>query len=911
MRAKPESVGDHFSRSEIKKVKRYWFYPKTSTFAAVNERGCPIRAEIIPYEPDPDSAGGGIGFQILRCTPFSLWFNSKSIMKKVFFLSFILLAGLTVKASVENFDAQVDSLRLEQLNEVVIDGVRAHENEPFATTNINRGELESYSKNGRELPFLFSRTPGVISWSENGTGIGTTYMRIRGAADSRINVTLDGVPLNSPEDQCVFWANMNSYASLLGGAQIQRGLGTSTVGDGAFGGSVALTSKLPNPNKSAELTASYGSFNTLRLGGAFSTGAILNSIIIDGAFNMTQTDGFMHGTKSKAGSYYGGLMWTPGNNVLVRYRNIGNFENTGQAWNGATAGNDDSSLMDGMYLGNTGIKEYKDMYNVGLGQYNSLYEYLDYDADNWVFVQDADGNYVTHRYQMKDGSYWDRTTDNFWQDHNILSVAWNVNDAFSTSLTAHYTYGYGYYEEFRYKNKVSKYGLSNSLNEDWDPVWTSADGQTTVKKTDFVRKKGLEQHTYGVIWNNIYRKGNLDMHGGISFQQFKGNHFGRLTYVMDDVLNSYVIESGKDNYYDSDATKNDLSAYIKAGYDITGRLHAFTDIQLRNVIYKTDGYNDRYYVNADGTCSKHNLDINHNYLFLNAKAGLTWSMKGHRLHALIATAGREPERNNFTDNGTYPAPEPEHMFDYEVGYEYGGRIWNAGVNLYYMDYKNQFVQTGMKSDIGENLTTNIKSSYRTGIELTAAVSPLPWLEFEGNAALSENCLNDFDEVIEDWRDKYGDDPVKNADAMQKYGIDGNGDELRTIPHKGKTALAFSPSVILNGFVNLRFGNFKATWHTGYVSRQYLDNSENNDRSLPAYSLSDLSFSYTLPMKKAFNSITIGADFNNVLNARVATSGWVYSAVDEKDGFTPDNRYYQIGFIPAAPFSALAHVTLKF
>ena len=238
-------------------------------------------------------------------------------------------------------------------------------------------------------------------------------------------------------------------------------------------------------------------------------------------------------------------------------------------------------------------------------------------------------------------------------------------------------------------------------------------------------------------------------------------------------------------------------------------------------------------------------------------------------------------------------------------------MWNVGFNLYYMDYKDQFVQTGMKSDIGENLTTNIKSSYRTGIELTAAVQPLKWLSLEGNAALSENCLNDFDEVIEDWRDKYAPDDPKMEQYKQDYHIDGNGDKLRTIPHKGKTALAFSPSVILNGFVNFNLGNFKATWHTGYVSRQYLDNSQNTDRSLPAYSLSDLSFSYTVPMKTVFKSIVIGADLNNVLNARVATSGWVYSAVDEKDGFTPDKRYYQIGFIPAAPFSALAHITLKF
>ena len=791
-------------------------------------------------------------------------------------MSLSLFAGLAAKADVENLVSDADSLRLEQLNEVVINGVRAHENEPFATTDIGRQELDNYSKSGRELPFLFSRTPGVISWSENGTGIGTTYMRIRGAADSRINVTLDGVALNSPEDQCVFWANMNSYASLLGGAQVQRGLGTSTVGDGAFGGSVALTSKLPNPDKSAELTASYGSFNTLRLGGSFSTGTLLNSIIMDGAFHMTQTDGFMNGTQGKAGSYYAGLLWTPDDNIMIRYRNIGNFENTGQAWNGATAGDNDLSLMDGTYGGNSGIKTYQDMYDKGLGRFNSLYERIVY-GDDGNFKQDANGNYVTERYQLNDGSYWDRTTDNFWQDHNILSLAWNISDVLSTSLTAHYTYGYGYYDEFRYQNKLKKFGLPN---------YTAPDA-SVVKKSDFVRKKGLEQHTYGAIWNTAYTKDRLDLRSGISFQQFNGNHFGYITYVGNDALSDYLMADGDYRYYDSDASKTDLSAYVKAGYDITEKLHAFIDAQYRHVGYKTDGYNDKFIDNGDGTYGKHYLDIDKKYDFFNNRGGLTWISGGHRIYAMAAFANREPERNNFTDNGSYPAPKPETMIDYEAGYNFVGDNWNAGINVYYMDYENQFVQTGAQSDIGEKLTTNIKDSYRAGVELTAAVSPLSWLEFEANAAISSNKIKDFDEIVEDWD---------------------NGEQSI---HYDNSTLAYSPSAILNGFINFKYDNFKATWHTGYVSRQYLDNTENTDRSLPAYSLSDLSFSYTVPMKKVFHSVVIGADFNNVFNARCATSGWVYSAIYENGGHGNDNRYYQIGFIPAAPFSALAHLTLKF
>ena len=804
-------------------------------------------------------------------------------MKKVFFLSLTLMTGLTAKASVENLVSDADSLRLEQLNEVVIDGVRAHENEPFAVTNISREELDNFSKNGRELPYLFARTPGVISWSENGTGIGTTYMRIRGAGDSRINVTLDGVALNSPEDQCVFWANMNSYASFLGSAQIQRGLGTSTVGDGAFGGSVALTSAAPGGEQEFEATVSYGSFNTLRHGVKLSNLRILDNLFFDGAAHKTQTDGFMHGTKASSGSLYAGLLWNPSDNLLIRYRNIYNFETTGQAWNGATAGDNDLSLMDGTYGANTGIKTYQDMYNHGLGQFNSLYEALQYD-DNGYFQQDAGGNYVTARYKMKDGSYWDRTTDNFWQDHNILTMSWAVNEAFTTSLTAHYTYGYGYYDEFRPDNKVGKFGLSNAMNAAGKPVWATP--TDSVRKSDFVRKKGLEQHTYGVIWNTAYKNGALDLRSGVSFQQFKGNHFGYITYIKNDAMSSALLADGDYKYYDSDASKTDISAYVKAGYDIYDDLHAFADVQFRHVGYMSDGYNDKYINNDDGTCSKHFLDINETYNFLNGKAGLTYTNGGNRLYALLATASREPERNNFTDNGKYPYPLPEHMLDIEIGYNYTGDIWHTGLNLYRMIYRNQFVQTGEESDIGEKLTANVNRSYRMGMEIEAGISPIKWLGIEANAALSQNRIQDFTEVVEDW------------------------DNGWTSIHYDNSTLAFSPTAILNGFIDLKFGGFKATWHTGYVSRQFLDNSANQDRSLPAYSLSDLSFSYTLSVKKILKSIEIGADFNNVLNAKCATGGWVYSAICDSYGHPNDNRYYQIGFVPAAPFSALAHLTIK-
>ena len=274
-------------------------------------------------------------------------------------LSAAMLSAMGANSAVAD---EKDSLKIENLQEVVVKGVKVQKDAPFAVANINKKQLREFSRTGRELPFLFAQTPGVVAWSENGVGCGTSHLRIRGAADSRINVTIDGVQLNSPEDECVFWANMNSYAALLGNVQIQRGVGTSTNGDGAFGGNVALTTKAPSTVPTLELTGSYGSYNTYNVGGNFSTGLLWNHLIFDGAYHHTATDGFIDGTAGKSGSYYGGLSWI-GKNFVIRYKNIGNYENTGQAWNGVTAGNDDYSLN-----AYDNIGSYKDMWNVGMGK---------------------------------------------------------------------------------------------------------------------------------------------------------------------------------------------------------------------------------------------------------------------------------------------------------------------------------------------------------------------------------------------------------------------------------------------------------------------------------------------------------------------------------------------------------------
>ena len=774
-------------------------------------------------------------------------------------VSIAFASACALYAHVAMAQQTIDTMKVQQVSEVVVKAVRASKNAPFAVANIKKSELQNFSRTGKELPFLFARTPGVLAWSDNGTGVGNAYIRMRGAAASRINVTLDGVALNSPEDQSVFWANMNSYSALMGSAQIQRGVGTSTNGDGAFGGSISLATAAPSVMPSFELTTSYGSYGTYNAGANFSTGLLWNHLIFDGAYHESATQGFVHGTDGRSGSYYGGLTWL-GDNFQIRYKNIGNFEKTGQAWNGVLTS--DYNTNDVF----PNINSYKDLWNAGLGRVNTLVEDVVYDADAW-----AEGNYTVKPYMTRDGKKWDKTTDNFYQNHNILSFAWTPSEHWSHNMALHYTYGRGYYKEFKKSTSLAK---KFGLPEDKD------------LKDDAIRKKGLTQNCYGMVYNVNFKNDNWDVIGGVNLQQFSCNHWGYVTYIGSQTLEQKYLSNGKYKYYDSDADKYDYSGFLKATYSFLDHWNVFADLQYRYVKYKTDGLNDRF-VKKDGKYVNQELNINDDFNFFNPKAGVSYTNGGHKAYASVAMANREPERNNYTDNYNYPYPKNEKVIDVEAGYQYVGSNWNVGANFYYMDYDNQLVQTGEQSDIGEALTTNVKKSYRMGVELNAGWAPLSWLSVEGNAALSKNKIKDFDEFVESW------------DASENY-VHQN--------HYSNSTLAYSPSAILNGFIDFHHKGFTATWHTNFVSKQYIDNSESDVRSLPCYSQSDLQLRYTSDVTKAagIKNVTLGLDFNNVFSRHYAASGSTWYG-----WYTGGQRYQALAYVPMAGFNVMGHLTLKF
>ena len=746
-------------------------------------------------------------------------------------------------------EAATDSLQVADLQEVVVRGVKARANAPFAVSEIREAALADFGRSGVELPFLLAQTPGIVAWSEGGLGVGTTAMRLRGADDSRINVTLDGVGLNAPEDACVFWANMNAYASLLGGVQIQRGVGTSTNGDGAFGGCIALTSRAAATKPWAEVRSSVGSYGTWHGGAQFSTGLMGQHLILEGAFGHSATDGFIHGTGGHSGSYMAALTWREPTWQLT-YRNLGNYEHTGLAWNGVSV----ASAADGSPA------SYADLWRAGLGRYNDLYERLE-----------ADGTTMT-RYTLADGTLWRGATDNFHQNHNFLAFSWQPSAHWSASATLHYTYGYGYYEELKPDCKVSKFGLV-----------------LQPSRTDLIRQKGVEQQVGGLVAHADYTSTPLDAVFGMALQTFSGDHFGYLTYAADEGIRHTLLADGRYTYYRSDATKTDGNVYGKLTWKLTPTFDLFADLQYRYVHYVIAGCNDKFLPTEDGGYTPQRLDVDQTFHFFNPKGGLAYHNGPHHAYASVAVSHREPKRDNYTDNGVYPAPRPERLTDYEVGYDYRTARLALGIGAYYMHYTDQFVQTGAVSDIGEPLTTNIPASYRLGLEVTARYEVLPTLTLSASAAISRSCLTDFDEVVEDYTQG-----------------------LRTV-HYDHATLAFSPAVLLGGFATWHKGGWQATWHTAYVSRQYLDNTATRERSLPAYSQSDATLDYTFSLRRcpALRAITLGVQVSNIFDAHYAASGWTYSATDESNGYDLSHRISSVGYMPMAGRRFMASLRLRF
>ena len=394
-----------------------------------------------------------------------------------------------------------------------------------------------------------------------------------------------------------------------------------------------------------------------------------------------------------------------------------------------------------------------------------------------------------------------------------------------------------------------------------------------------MRRKAMDNHFGGGIFSVNYKNSRLNATIGGAFNHYSGDHFGKVLWVK-----NYIGNLDADHrYYNNEGTKSDGNIYLKADYSIIDRLNAYIDLQYRHIDYTIDGYNDKW---NDATNALQQLSVDEKFDFFNPKAGLSWQIDRHnRLFASVSVAHKEPTRNNYTDGKLHSRPKAEKLTDYEMGYTFGNKIIHAGVNLYYMHYKDQLALTGELNEIGEPLADNIPNSYRTGIELMAGAE-LPFgLSWDANATLSRNRIKNFTEVLYD------------DNTYEKWEI-----------NHGDTQIAFSPEIIANNILGYNYKGLALSMHTQYVGKQYMSNAEQSDHILDAYFVSNLYASYTFKLRGT-KSITVGANIYNIFGEEYENNGYAGS------GYYTDNgekvRYNYAGYAAQAGTNFLGHISIRF
>lgn len=704
---------------------------------------------------------------------------------------------------------RLPDIRLEEasytFDAVELIGTWARSSAPVTYTSLDRTEIEKNNM-GQDVPYILQWTPSAVVSSDAGTGIGYTGMRIRGTDPTRINVTINGVPLNDAESQGVFWVDLPDFASSARQIQIQRGAGSSTNGAGAFGATINLSTLNVEDKAHASAGLTAGSFGTRRAWMQAGTGLIDGRFILDGRFSKISSEGYIDRASADLDSWFASGAWI-GSDQILRLNVFSGNERTYQAWNGVPA----------QYIDDPVLRRFN---TAGL---------------------------------RSDGSAYPDEVDQYRQTHYQLIHQWNPAPDLYTNLTAHYTRGIGYFEQFRELDSLHYYDLM--------PV---ALGDSTLTVSDLVRRRWLDNHFYGLIGSvdKDWNAGASRVTVGGGYNRYLGDHYGEVIWAR------YASNGEKDHrYYFNAANKTDFNIYTRYLQRLGASWNVYLDLQYRTVGYHYEGdNNDDRFFSGDAQ-----------YHFFNPRAGLSLDLStASQLYLSLAAIGREPNRDDFINSAANQVPRPEYLYNPELGWR---RRWtNATIqaNAYLMYYRDQLAVTGAINDVGEYNRVNIPESYRAGVEIEAAWR---WKGFHAGTALtfSTNKVVAFTEYIDDW------------DEGVQLGI----------AHRN-TDLALSPSVIGNlelGYTlrDLRVGNWTLTPElsllTKYVGRQYLDNTSNPHTALDPYTYSDLRL--RIPVQVAGGSgLVVSFWINNLFDSQYVSNGWAY-------------RYRSLSYDPVAddPFSA--------
>ena len=690
--------------------------------------------------------------------------------------------------------------------EVIVNATRA--NEKSATTYKNLSKEDIRQNNfGQDLPFILNNTPGVVVTSDAGAGVGYTGIRIRGSDATRVNVTLNGIPYNDSESQGTFWVNMPDFASSVDNIQIQRGVGTSTNGAGAFGASLNIQTATPAAEPYAELNNTFGSFNTLKNTVKIGTGLIDNKFSFDGRLSRIKSDGYVDRGASDLKSYFLSGAYQ-GKKDLLRLNVFAGTEKTYQSWNGI--------------------------------------------SEETLLAGDRTYNAFTYKDQ----------TDNYWQNHYQLLYAHQFSDQFSFNGALHYTDGRGYYEEYKEGQSFSSYGLQNVTN-----------GGTVIDETDLIRRRWLDIDFYGVTYNFNYKPSNaVNITLGGAYNKYEGLHYGEIIWAQYASNGNYG-----DHYYDNTGKKTDFNVFGKIVYTPAEHLSLFADLQYRKVDYSVLGTEKNL----------NQLDIKDNLSFFNPKVGATYFLNTmSNIYASFSVANKEPIRDDYVNAAPGELPKSEQLNNVELGYRVKNERFNAGLNVYGMFYKDQLVLTGKLSDVGEPLRQNVDQSYRVGIELDASYTLNRQFAINANAALSRNKIKNY------------------VDYLYAYDDDYNVINTVTTGYKSPN-ISFSPAAVLFGeLVYKPVSGFAIALQNKYISKQYLDNTQSEDRKLKGYFLSNFRAGYDFTAF-GIKNINLGLLVNNLFDKKYESNGYTYGGI--YSGIASYSNFY----FPQAGTNFLLSLNLKF
>ncbi len=694
---------------------------------------------------------------------------------------FILLSILQVSYAV-TAQTQTDTLAKSQvMEEQVFNGIKANAAMPVTQYNLSRKQLEEIYY-GADIPSVLMVSPSVNTYSDNGTGIGYSFFRLRGLDQSRINTTLNGIPVNDQEGQGTFFNNFADLLSSASEVQLQRGVGTSTNGTASIAGSLNITTKSLSMKPSFSFYSGFGTYGSRRLTAEYQSGLLYKKVAFYGRISDVATDGY----RVYSGSHIQSLYFS------------------------------------GAYFGKRSVLKI----NIMNGLAESQLSYQGVDKATMDTARTT--NYFVNKEQ-----------DAFRQTYYQLQYNYELNASSGFGLSVYYVKGNAPKFQYFLDGSYNTYAYMNMPD--------AIIGTDTFSTTDAIGSYRLNQDFAGIFGSYYYKKGNIDFLAGFHANQFISDHFMEVNWAR---IVPAGISQNHQAYFNT-GMKKERNVFAKLTYSVSSKLSLFGDLQMRIASFTYEGKDLEFH--------RDTFDVEDmNWVFINPKVGFRYQFtRSLSLYGMFGNTSREPTRTDyFLDE--FPHKDirqedlkPEQVQDLELGVQYEITPMVIHANLFWMNFSNQLINTGQLNAVGTPITTNVSNSYRRGIEIDFILKPWKKIWFTNSSSIMQNGIGSITQYFD-----------SAAAYTTSVGI-----------QYSNVSAALSPNIIVNQGVryipaNWIFAEVNGRW----VSKQYLDNTQDENLSINAFYYVDLKLVVNLEKWVGVGQPTFSIQCNNITNELYTPSG---------------------------------------